>query len=332
MVLRRSLTWGALCSLLTSLGCTAEVSGPNASGGASSSTTNGGAGGSATTGGAGGGMPQAACDATLGLAPPRLWRLNDRQYDNVVHDVFGAAIVVPPDVSAAVVAGAEDATGATSLKIDDVTTVQNYQRSAQATASSAVANLGALLPCATPDAACVETFIRSKVSRAFRRPVTDEQVQDMLAIYQLGAAETPAAGVQALLQYVLQAPAFLWRTELAGIDPAATPTKPEPLGPFELAAALSFLFVDSTPDDALWAKAADGSITQTPVLAAEVDRLLALPAVKANIAAKVGSWLSVRKTEVTVKDPKVFPEFTPSVMSGLTQSVQLFLKDVVERG
>jgi len=68
------------------------------------------------------------------------------------------------------------------------------------------------------------------------------------------------------------------------------------------------------------------------VLAAEVDRLLALPAVKANIAAKVGSWLSVRKTEVTVKDPKVFPEFTPSVMSSLTQSLQLFLRDVVERG
>jgi len=100
----------------------------------------------------------------------------------------------------------------------------------------------------------------------------------------------------------------------------------------ELAAALSFLFVDSVPDDALWAKAADGTLAQPPVLAAEVDRLLALPAVKANIAAKVGSWLSVRKTEVTVKDPKVFPEFTPSVMSGLTQSVQLFLKDVVERG
>ena len=340
MVLRRSLTWGAVCSLLASLACTAEIAGQGAAGGAASFTpaTPGAAGSSgATSGGSGGsagtvGTSTTACDATLGLAPPRLWRLNDHQYANVVHDVFGAYITVPPDVSAAAVAGAEDATGATSLKIDDVTTVQNYRRSAQATASSAVANLGALLPCAAPDAACVETFIRGKVARAFRRPLTDEQVKDMLGIYQLGATESPTAGVQALLQYVLQAPSFLWRTELAGIDPAATPTKPEALNPFELAAALSFLFVDSAPDDALWAKASDGTLTQPAVLAAEVDRLLALPTVKANIAAKVGSWLSVRKTEVTVKDPKVFPEFTPSVMSGLTQSVQLFLKDVVERG
>jgi Protein of unknown function (DUF1592)/Protein of unknown function (DUF1588)/Protein of unknown function (DUF1595)/Protein of unknown function (DUF1585) len=331
MVLRRSLTVGTLCGLLSSLACTAEIGGPgspSATGGAASTTPGGAAGSATTTGGA----PATTCDKAVGLAPPRLWRLNDRQYANVVHDVFGASIAVPTDVSAATVAGAEDATGATSLKIDDVTTTQNYRRSAQATAASAVADLGTLLPCATPDATCVETFIRSKVARAFRRPLTDEQVKDMLAIYQLGALDTPASGVSALLEYVLQAPAFLWRTELAGIDPTVTPAAPQPLGAFELAAALSFLFIDSTPDDALWAKATDGTLTQPAILAAEVDRLLALPAVKANIASKVGSWLSVRKTQVTVKDPKVFPEFTPTVMNGLTQSVQLFLRDVVESG
>ena len=330
MVLRRALTVSICCTLLSTIGCTAEVSGPSATdAGASASPT--GAAGSMTM--AGGGTAQGSCDATAGLAPPRLWRLNDRQYANVVHDVFGAGINVPPDVSAAAVAGAEDATAASSLKIDDVTTGTNYRRSAQTTATSAVANLGALLPCATPNATCIETFIRSKVARAFRRPVTDEQVQEvMLAIYQLGAMDTPTAGVQALLQYVLQAPAFLWRTELAGIDPAVPPTQPQSLSAFELAAALSFLFIDSAPDDALWAKASDGSLTQPPVLTAEVDRLLALPAVKANIANKIGGWLSVRKTEVTVKDPKVFPEFTPSVMNGLTQSLQLFLRDVVETG
>src|SRR3954469_24392604 len=179
MVLRRALTLSTLCGLLSSLACTASVSGPsnsNATAGATS-TTAGGAGGSATTTTTGG-ATTTSCDATLGLAPPRLWRLNDHQYANVVHDVFGPGIDVPADVSAAAVAGAEDATGATSLKIDDVTTAQNYRRSAQTIAASAVANLGALLPCATPDAVCVETFIRGKVARAFRRPVTDEQVKD----------------------------------------------------------------------------------------------------------------------------------------------------------
>src|SRR6185436_9221126 len=68
------------------------------------------------------------------------------------------------------------------------------------------------------------------------------------------------------------------------------------------------------------------------VLSGEVDRLLALPAVQANLVNKVGIWLGVRKTEVTVKDPQLFPEFTPTVKDALTQSVQLFLKDVVTGG
>ncbi|HVR03853.1 MAG TPA: DUF1592 domain-containing protein, partial [Polyangia bacterium] len=266
------------------------------------------------------------------MAPPRLWRLNDQQYVNVVHDVFGAGIAVPAAVSAAVIVGAEDATSASGLKIADEPTVQNYMATASATAASAVINLGALLPCANPDAACVEAFIRTKVARAFRRPVTDAEVQSMLGLYQLGAQDSPATGVSTLLTYVLQAPAFLWRAELAGFDPAVPATTPRPLGPFELASALSFLFVDSVPDDTLWAKAVDGSIARRDVLVAEVDRLMALPAVKANVANKVGGWLSVHKTEVTVKDPKVFPQFTAAVQTALTRSVQLFLQDVVFNG
>jgi hypothetical protein len=207
-------------------------------------------------------------------------------------------------------------------------------RTAGATATSAVAaaNLGKMLSCATPDAACVETFIRSKVARAFRRPVSDEEVQGMLALYQLGAMDSPAAGVEAVMDYVLQSPPFLWRTELAGIDPANPARTPQPLTPFELASALSFLFVNSVPDDTLWAKAVDGSIIKPAVLSAEVDRLMALPAVQANVANKVGGWLSVHKADVTVKDPNAFPQFTPAVLAGLKNSLQMFLKDVVHQG
>ena len=39
----------------------------------------------------------------------------------------------------------------------------------------------------------------------------------MLSLYQLGAVESPSVGVQALLEYVLQAPAFLWRSELPSL-------------------------------------------------------------------------------------------------------------------
>jgi hypothetical protein len=298
------------------------------------------ASGSAGTGGLGAGAGTGAvpvqrtgpCVAAAAFAPPRLWRLNDHQYANVVHDVFGAAIAVPAEVSEAHSAGAEDLARADSLGIGSDATASNFMATAHTTALSAMKDLTALVGCATPDAACVTTFIRNKVARAFRRPVTDGEVQDMLALYNLGAADGASEGVRVLMEYVLQSPAFLWRTELAGVDATKSAAPPQPLSPFELAGALGFMFLDSVPDEALWAKATAGTLTTPAVLAAEVDRLIALPAVQANLAAKVGSWLSIKKTEATVKDPAIFPEFTPTVKDALTASAQLFLKDVVVGG
>jgi hypothetical protein len=332
------------CSLVVALaagGCTGAIgTRPRAGGDAGASASAGAAGTSVSASagsGAGGvgvtGPAAGPCVAAAAFAPPRLWRLNDQQYGNVVRDVFGAGITVPADVSEARSAGAEDLARAESLTIGDDTIAANYMSSAHATALSAIKDLTALVGCATPDAACVTAFIKTKVARAFRRPITDGEAADMLALYQLGATDGPSEGVRVLLEYVLQAPAFLWRTELAGADPTkATPTAPQPLGAYELAGALGFLFLDSAPDDGLWAKAAAGTLTKPDVLAAEVDRLMALPAVKVNVANKVGSWLTIKKTEATVKDPTIFPEFTPAVKDALTASAQMFLQDVVFGG
>src|SRR5258708_23261336 len=59
---------------------------------------------------------------------------------------------------------------------------------------------------------------------------------------------------------------------------------------------------------------------------------MALPSAKVNIASKVGSWLALRKTEATVKDAMLFPEFTPSVKDALSKGAQMFLQDVVFGG
>jgi hypothetical protein len=307
---------------VTAIGCTGSIGSlmENPAGGPGATTSGGEVGQT--------GSGAVACNPTTALSPPRLWRLNDQQYANVVHDVFGAGITVPPDVSAAVVPGAEDASSSSGLRIADLPTVQSYQRAAQKTAASAVANLSVLLSCPVPDASCVESFIRTKIARAFRRPVTDQQVSDMLGIYQLGASDGVSAGVEGLLQYVLQAPAFLWRSELTATDPAAPPLV-RPLGSFELASSVSFLFADSAPDDELWSKAVDGSITQPQVLASQVDRLLTQDKVKQNLANKVGSWLSIRKTEVTAK---MDPAFTADVKTSLAESARMFLQDIVSSG
>jgi hypothetical protein len=320
--------WIFLCA--AALGCTGAIGAGGASKGGVQTTT--GTGGNSGLG-VGGTVGTSACAPSTSFAPPRLWRLNDQQYGNVVHDVFGSAITVPAAVSEASVLGAEAVTSADRLTIGSEMTAGNYMDSAHSTAVSAVADLPALLGCGsatTVDPSCVQSFIQTKVARAFRRPVTDDEAQSMLALYQLGAPDGPAEGVRVLMEYVLQAPAFLWRTELGGM-PAAT-SAPQPLGSYELAGALGFLFLNSAPDGELWDKATTGTLTDPTVLAMEVDRLMVLPAVKANVASQVGSWLDVLKAEATVKDPNVFPQFTDQIKNELTQSAQLFVQDVVESG
>jgi hypothetical protein len=336
---RRWTLWPAALFLAATvaLACTGAIGDPERRGAAGSGTGTGDIGPRppVTTGGTTtttGGPGERACEPSAAFAPPRFWRLNDEQYGNVVRHVFGSAIVVPADVSEAISAGAEDLARAESLTIGSDMIARNYMNSAHTTAVSAVKNLNALVGCAAPDAACLEKFIRTKVARAFRRPITDAETADMLALYQLGATDGASEGARVLMEYVLQAPAFLWRTELAETDPAQPAASPQPLGPHELAAALAFLFLDSAPDDALWATALAGTLTTPAVLSAEVDRLMALPAVKVNVAKKVGSWLSIRKTEATVKDATLFPEFTSSVKDALSESARMFLDDVVLGG
>ncbi|HEY0712184.1 MAG TPA: DUF1592 domain-containing protein [Polyangia bacterium] len=269
-----------------------------------------------------------ACDAKVGLAPARLWRITDDQYVNIVHQVFGANIVVDPNVSASRSVGGDEVTVADSLGVPNDSTARNYFNTARAAAASAVTNLATLVPCQLESAGCVEQFIRTKVARAFRRPVSDIELHDMLALYQAGASDGPAAGMRVLMEYVLQAPSLLWRAELGADQGAAT----RRLGAYELASALSFLFLDTAPDDVLWASAESGALTSPAMLAAQIERLSSLPAAKTNIARKLGVWLGVRKTERTEKDQKLFPEFTVSVKEALGKSTSMFLEDIATGG
>ncbi len=196
------------------------------------------------------------------------------------------------------------------------------------------ANLSVFLPCGTaaPSDTCVERFIRNRVARAFGRPLADGEVQDLLGIYHVGLmTESASAGIRLIIEATLQSPSFIYRTELgAG---AAGNTKKVTLSAHELATAVSFALLDSVPDDQLWAKAESNALLQPAVLAAEVDRLLGLPVVQANLGAKAGYWLGVEKLRSIVpKDATLFPEFTDSVKNDLYKGAQMFVTDVIAHG
>ncbi|HET6282152.1 MAG TPA: DUF1592 domain-containing protein [Polyangia bacterium] len=292
-------------------------------------TGGGGNGGSVLPGSGGTPSMPGVCSEAASLAPARLWRLTDEQYVNVVAQVFG--VRVPPEVTEPQTHPA-DFTNLSELRTAETRSVAAYETAARNAARAAVTvNLNVFLPCGTasPPDACVEQFIRNRIARAFGRPLGATEVSDLMGIYRLGLMDNVATGVRLIIEAALQAPSFLYRSELGSAPAAGGKVK---LSAYEVATAVSFALVDSVPDDDLWRKATDNSLLNPAVLTAEIDRLLKLPAVQANLSQKAGFWLGVERLHSTEKDTAVFPEFTAAVKDDLYTSAQLFVQEVFTQG
>jgi hypothetical protein len=326
---------------LAAAGCTGSVGAggttgrpATGAGAAGSGTTGAGAGVAGATGaGTGTAGGAAACDPSASLAPARIWRLTDAQYVNAVAQIFG--VRVPGEVTAADAAPAEFSNFSEAPELTvQATTVAAYQKSAHSAAAAAVsANLSIFLPCGkAPSDACVDGFIQNRVARAFGRPVTDGESQDLLAMYHVGLAESVAAGARMIIEATLQSPSFLYRTEL-GPPAAGGPSTKIKLTPYELASAVSFGLTDSVPDDELWGHAVDGTLATPSVLAKQVDRVLATPAAQTNLGKQAGYWLGVEKLQSIVpKNTTLFPAWTPAVQQDLYASARLFVRDLMGSG
>lgn len=108
------------------------------------------------------------------------------------------------------------------------------------------------------------------LSRAFRRPVEDRELDAFVKLYrdQRAAGRGFLAAYKTAVAAALVSPQVLYLTE-----PRATERKP--LTAWELASRLSYLAWNTTPDAALLARAADGSLLQDAELTKQLHRLLA---------------------------------------------------------
>jgi hypothetical protein len=165
---------------------------------------------------------------------------------------------------------------------------------------------------ATPavEAACAKRIIGTLAKRAYRRPVTAEDVDELFAYYQDGAKTGSGqaafeAGVRSAVTGVLASPFFLYRGEHVpkGLKPGATYT----ISDLELASSLSFFLWNTIPDDELLQAAIDGRLKQPAVLARQVTRMLADPRSITLAGNFVHQWLDMKRLDEIVPDSAVFP-------------------------
>jgi hypothetical protein len=166
---------------------------------------------------------------------------------------------------------------------------------------------------------CAQEIVRTLAQRAFRRPVTDQDLTPLMAFYKAGRASGGfESGVRDALSAILASPHFLYRAE-AGDAAGGIRT----LSDIELASRLSFFLWSSLPDDELLNVASESRLSKPEVLAAEVSRMLADPRAK-SLSDDFGfQWLHLSKLDEITPDRGQFPQ-----ASGLLDPRAMFKEEL----
>jgi len=150
---------------------------------------------------------------------------------------------------------------------------------------------------------CAEKIIGALARRAFRRPVSDDDMQPLLAFYERSRVEGGFDyGIRNALSAVLASPHFLYRAENAD-SRAGIRT----LSDLELASRLSFFIWSSLPDDELLDLAARNELSKPETLKQQVKRMLADPRAKSLTDAFAFQWLNIARLDEIVPERTLFP-------------------------
>jgi mono/diheme cytochrome c family protein len=183
-------------------------------------------------------------------------------------------------------------------------------------------------PSTSEETACARRILSALIRRAYRRPISEADLERPMAFYREGKSERDfEAGIGKALTAVLVNPEFLFRVEA---DPAKTPAGAAyRISDLELASRLSFFLWSSVPDDALLDAAIRGELRRPEVLERHVRRMLADPR-SYNLASNfAGQWLRLRN--VTSVDPNVrlYPDFDDNLRQAFRTETELFVDSVV---
>ena len=178
---------------------------------------------------------------------------------------------------------------------------------------------------AADERACATEIVSRLARRAYRRPVTADDLDTLLGFFDSGRETGGSfdAGVQLALERMLVDPDFLLRIER---DPAgAAPGAPYRLSDVEIASRLSFFLWGSIPDDALLDAAEAGRLTDPAVLDEQVRRMLADPRARSLVDDFAMQWLHLRNLEDVKGDPVPFPDFDDNLVEAFRHETTLFL-------
>jgi hypothetical protein len=178
------------------------------------------------------------------------------------------------------------------------------------------------------EAGCAKRIISTLMRRAYRRPVTDADLQVPLKFYQQARAEGGFdTGIEMALRALLVNPQFLFRIEKD--PPNAAPKSVWHISDPELASRLSFFLWSSIPDDELLDAASRGKLKEPVELERQVRRMLADERAEMLVTNFAEQWLYLRNLESASPDPRLFPDFDDNLRQGFRRETELFLDSIL---
>ena len=176
---------------------------------------------------------------------------------------------------------------------------------------------------------CAAQIISGMARRAFRRPVTDQDMQGLMKFYAAGRSSSDFdAGIRRAITAILAHPDFLYRAE--------QPTEPLQAGSvfqisdLDLASRLSFFLWSSLPDDELLEIASRNQLHDPTVLAQQVKRMLASPRSE-SLATNFGfQWLNLAKLSEINPDGAIFPDASGAgdLREDFRTEIRLFIDNI----
>jgi hypothetical protein len=202
---------------------------------------------------------------------------------------------------------------------------------------------------------CARKAVDHVMQRAYRRPVTLQELESKLRLVALARKEGESIeeGVRIALEAILVSPNFLFRieddvapappssrTSASVLQPAmafapaptspATRTSEKPISDFDLASRLSYFIWGSMPDDTLFSLAQKRALRSPGVLEAQVRRMLADPKAT-NLVENFGSqWLQLRNLGRTKPDPGKFPTVDDELLDAMRTETNMFLEAIIK--
>ena len=181
---------------------------------------------------------------------------------------------------------------------------------------------------AAEEATCANRIISTLARRAYRRPVTDADLENPLALYRDAASKGGfESGIELAVRGILVNPNFLFRFE---DQPASiAPNTPYRISDLELASRLSFFLWSTIPDDELVDVAVKRTLHKPEVLQQQVRRMLADPRSQALVDDFAGQWLHIRNVAGFLPSPELLFHFDDNLRKAFERETKLFFESII---